>query len=252
MKKSVVSVENLSVCYGQTRVLTGISFMIEEGDFVGLVGPNGGGKTTLVKTILGLVPAVSGEIFLFGKKIKDFGDFSKIGYLPQKQSSINKLFPASVEEIVFLGLLSKRDGLKRISGQDKKEIENVLRVLEILDLKEKMFFDLSGGQQQKTLLARALVGKPELLILDEPSSALDPVSRQGFFKLVAELNRELGITVILITHDTGYIGSYAKKLLYVDGKLIFFGKISDFCPQGDIASCFEKSEHHIIWHQHDY
>jgi zinc transport system ATP-binding protein len=114
-----------------------------------------------------------------------------------------------------------------------------------------MFLELSGGQQQKVLLARALVSSPEVLIFDEPSTALDPESRDGFFELIQKINKENQTTIILITHDTGYIGKYANKLLYIDRKLVFFGNISDFCPSGDIRSCFEKSDKHIIWHQHN-
>lgn len=248
---SIIEVKNLAVHYGQTEALQDISFVLERGDFIGLVGPNGGGKTTLAKAILGLIPNTSGKIFLFGKKLKDFNGFQKIGYLPQKQSSINQLFPATVGEIVFLGLLSQKKRPKIISREDIQKIDETLSMLGILNLKNKMISELSGGQQQKTLLARALVSQPELLILDEPSTALDPASRQDFFKLLQTLNQKLKTTIILITHDTGYIGQYANKLLYIDRKLVFFGKISDFCPKDEIASCFEKSDKHIIWHQHN-
>lgn len=248
---TVIQVINLSVFYGQTEALHDISFSVEKGDFVGLVGPNGGGKTTLTKTVLGLIPKKEGKILLFGKELKIFNDFSKIGYLPQKQSSINQLFPATVGEIVFLGLLSQKRRPKKISQEDGHKIDQTLLFLGILDLKNKMLSELSGGQQQRALLARALVSNPELLILDEPSTALDPSSREDFFKLVQKLNQETKTTIILITHDTGYIGQYANKLLYIDRKLVFFGKISDFCPQGNITSCFEKSDRHIIWHQHN-
>jgi len=248
---AVIQATNLAVRYGQTEALRDISFSIEKGDFVGLVGPNGGGKTTLAKAVLGLIPKTKGKILLFGKEQKNFDGFSKIGYLPQKQSSINQLFPATVGEVIFLGLLSKKRRPKRISQEDGRKIDQTLSLLGILDLKNKMLSELSGGQQQRALLARALVSDPELLILDEPSTALDPSSREDFFKLVQKLNQETKTTIILITHDTGYIGQYANKLLYIDRKLVFFGKISDFCPQGDVASCFEKSDRHIIWHQHN-
>lgn len=248
--KNLINIKNLNVSYGQNNVLDNITFAVEKGDFVGLVGPNGGGKTTLVKAILGLISKTKGKIFLFGKEQKSFNEFSKIGYLPQKQFTINQLFPATVEEVVFLGLLSQKRRPKIISKEDREKIKNILSLLRILELKNKILFDLSGGQQQKVFLARALISDPQLLILDEPSNALDPTSREDFFKLVKKLNQEKKTTIILITHDTGYIGSYANKLLYIDRKLIFFGKISDFCQGGDIASCFEKKDHHIIWHQH--
>jgi len=246
----IIEVKNLSVRYGATEVVNNISCKIEKGDFIGLVGPNGGGKTTLAKSILGLLPTPLGKILVFNQKIETFSDFSKIGYLPQKHTSINPLFPASVEEVVLLGLLSTKKWPKKINQSDWHKVNTLLGNLRIANLKNKLISELSGGQQQKVLLARALASEPELLILDEPSTALDPNSREQFFVQLKELNNKSKTTIVLITHDTGYIGKYANKLLYIDRKMVFFGKIADFCPSGEIESCFEKSEKHIIWHQH--
>jgi len=247
----IIETKNVSVHYGQTEALKDISFAIKKGDFIGLAGPNGAGKTTLIKAILGLLPVSSGRITLFGQTQKVFNSFSKIGYLPQKYTSINALFPASVEEIVLLGILSSKKIPKIVFKEDKNKVERVLDELGILKLKNKILSELSGGQQQRVLLARALVSEPELLIFDEPSTALDPESRNDFFQLIHKLNKEKNTTIILITHDTGYIGNYANKLLYIDRKLIYFGKISEFCPSGKNKPYFEKSDHHIIWHQHN-
>lgn len=246
----IIEIKNLSVNYGPTEALNNITCKIEKGDFIGLVGPNGGGKTTLVKTILGLLPATSGQILLFNQKMSVFRDFQKIGYLPQKHTGINPLFPASVEEVILLGILSVKKWPKKISRDDWQKVNALCENLGITNLKKNLISELSGGQQQKVLLARAIVSHPELLILDEPSTALDPNSREQFFALLKDLNSQKNITIILITHDTGYIGKYADKLLYIDRKLVFSGKIKDFCPSGEIASCFEKSDQHIIWHQH--
>lgn len=248
---ALIDVKNVSVRYGATEALRDISCEIEKGDFVGLVGPNGGGKTTLAKAILGLLSAHSGKITLFGQEINSFRDFQKIGYLPQKHTSINQLFPAYAEEVILLGLLSAKKWPKKINKNDWQKVDALLESLGIANLKGKLISELSGGQQQKVLLARALASNPEILILDEPSTALDPSSREQFFAHLKELNNQTNTTIILITHDTGYIGKYANKLLYIDRKLIFFGKIANFCPSGEIASCFEKSEKHIIWHQHN-
>lgn len=247
----ILDVRNLSVRYGQTEAITDISFSIEKGDFIGLVGPNGGGKTSLVKAILGLIPVHSGTISLFGRAQKQFSDFSRIGYLPQKQTGINPLFPASVEEVIFLGLLSRKPWPKRITKEDTKTVAKIIDTLKITELKQKMLSELSGGQQQKVLLARSLVSEPELLILDEPSTALDPESRTQFFTLINDLNKTMHVTIILITHDTGYIGKYANNILYVDRRLVFYGKIEEFCPDREMSSCFEKSDKHVIWHQYD-
>lgn len=247
---TVIEVKNVHVNYGATEALHNISCIIKKGDFVGLVGPNGGGKTTLAKAILGLCPVASGKILLFDQEISAFGDFQNIGYLPQKHTSINPLFPASVEEVVLLGILSTKTWPKKINTNDWRKVDKLCANLGITNLQKKLISELSGGQQQKVLLARALASDPKLLILDEPSTALDPKSREQFFVYLKELNSHKNITIILITHDTGYIGKYANKLLYIDRTLVFFGKITDFCHSGEIASCFEKSDQHIIWHQH--
>lgn len=246
----ILAVKHLSVRYGATQAVDDITCSIKKGDFVGLVGPNGGGKTTFTKAILGLLPIASGKISLFKKQIGAFRDFQKIGYLPQKHTGINPLFPASVEEVVLLGALSAKKWPKRINQNDWNKVDVLLQDLGIANLKGRLISELSGGQQQKVMLARALISEPELLILDEPSTALDPNSREQFFVLLKELNRQKQTTIILITHDTGYIGQYANKLLYIDRKLVFFGKISEFCPSNEVESCFEKSNNHIIWHQH--
>ncbi|MCX6720383.1 MAG: metal ABC transporter ATP-binding protein [Candidatus Staskawiczbacteria bacterium] len=248
--KKIIETINLSVHYGQTEALKDVSFAVEQGDFVGLVGPNGGGKTTLAKSVLGLLPVASGKILLFNQAIESFDDFKRIGYLPQKHTGINQLFPASVEEVVLLGILSSKKWPRKINQKDRQRIDELLKSLGISNLKGKLISELSGGQQQKVFLARAIASEPELLILDEPSTALDPNSREQFFAQLKELNSQKKTTIILITHDTGYVGKYANKLLYIDRKLVFFVKIADFCPSGEIESCFEKSDKHIIWHQH--
>lgn len=246
-----IAVSGLTVRYGQNDVLTNISFSVGKGDFIGIVGPNGGGKSTLVKAMLGITPIDSGRVDIFDTAIRDFRDFRKIGYLPQKQFQVHPLFPATGREVVHLGQLSAKRWPKRMNNHDHEKSEKLMRRLGIEKLAESMFSSLSGGQQQKILLARALVSDPEILILDEPSTALDPSSRERFFTLLRELNTRKRTTILLITHDTGYIGKYANKLLYIDGRVVFFGDIGDFCPSEEFSTAFERSDHHLIWHQHD-
>ena len=247
----IIKIKNVSIRYGQTEAIQNVSLVIESGDFIGLAGPNGAGKTTLVRAILGLAPIFQGHIELFGKMSDRFSDWKKIGYLPQKSAAINILFPATVNEVVMLGLLAQKKWPKKIFKNDQLRINETLLELGISNLKKRMFSELSGGQQQKVLLARALVAKPEVLIFDEPSTALDPESRDSFFQLLQKLNKENGIAIVLITHDTGYIGRYANKLLYIDKHLIYFGKFSEFCSDSKMKSYFGKYEQHLICHQHD-
>lgn len=244
----VLDVENLSVRYGQNTALEGVSFEVEAGDFIGLAGPNGAGKTTLIKAIFGLVPRCDGNIFLFGESQKTFKEWQRIGYLPQKNVSVNPLFPAVVEEVVLLGLISKKSWPKKITKGDKKIVREILEELGIGDLRKKSFTELSGGQYQRVMLARALVQKPELLIFDEPSTALDPKSRDGFFELLLELNKKRGIAIIFITHDTAYIERYAGKILYLDREVKYFGTTKDFFQKEEFR---DREKQYHIHYAHD-
>ncbi len=247
---AIIKIKNVSVSYNSHEALKNISFDVEAGDFIGFVGPNGAGKTTLIKAIFGLVPLKEGSIELFGTSSSKFINWDKVGYLPQQSSSINPLFPATVQEVVLLGMLSQKKWPRRISRHDRIKTDEMLQKLKIEHLKKRMFSELSGGQQQRVLLARCLVSEPELLIFDEPSTALDPDSRESFFELIKNLNRDSKIAVILITHDTGYVGRFAEKLLYLDNHLIFFGKFSDFCKSQEMGRYFGEHHQHIICHQH--
>jgi zinc transport system ATP-binding protein len=246
----IIKVSNLSVKYGNTEALQDLSFSIEKGDYVALAGPNGAGKTTLAKAILGLAPVSSGNIEIFGEDRKKFKAWQRLGYLPQKLHSFNPLFPATVSEVVDMGLLAGKKLPRRLNAKDKQKRETAMKLLDISDLADKPLRSLSGGQQQRAFLARALASEPELLILDEPGSALDPQSRDSFFKLIQHLNKEHQVTIIMVTHDVGHAGEFANKLLYVDKKLVFYGRFDDFCGSGKMGDYFGEFAQHLICHQH--
>ncbi len=249
-EEQIIKVDNLSAGYGQGEVIKNVAFTILQGDYVGLAGPNGAGKSTLVKVLLGLVPPSTGTISLFGTPISKFRDWGLIGYLPQKTSTFNPLFPASVREVVSLGLLSKKSFPKSLDRSDMKLVDEIMAKLDITDLAGNTMSELSGGQQQKVFLARALVAKPQLLVLDEPSTALDPQSRASFYNMVKSLNENDKITVIMITHDTGNIGEHAMKLMYMDVELVFFGTFDEFCHSDRMNEYFGGYYQHIICHRH--
>lgn len=251
-KDIILAVSNLNFVYSDSvSALKNISFEVKKGDFIGLVGHNGSGKTTLIKTILGLLKPSSGEINLFGESSTHFHSWQKIGYMPQNLSIFNPIFPATVAEIVSQGLLSLKTFPKKITLQDKIIVKEALEHLKIYHLKDRLIGDLSGGQQQRVFLARAIITKPELLILDEPSNALDATTRQHFFDVLEEFNRDQKTTIILITHDIGQVGKFANKLLFIDQKVIFYGSFPDFCHSPDMSKQFGIDSQHIICHQHD-
>ncbi|HIJ97368.1 MAG TPA: metal ABC transporter ATP-binding protein [Desulfuromonadales bacterium] len=246
----IVTTELLSCSYREGRVLEDISFQVERGDYVGIVGPNGSGKSTLVKALLGLVTISSGRATLFGTPLSGFRDWHKVGYLPQSLHLVNPVFPATVHETVGLGLLSCKKFPKRLNTSDKNKIKLTLEELGILDLKFKLVGELSGGQLQRVLLARAIVNDPELLVLDEPTAALDPETRGKFYAMIADINRTRGVTVLLVTHDSGTIGEHASKMLYLDKKLLFYGSFNEFCCSPEMSSLFGEHSQHLMCHRH--
>ena len=247
MPVAVVEARGLHVRFGAIPALSDVTFRIPQGDYIGLVGPNGSGKSTLVRSILGLLKPVQGAVMLFGSDALLMRDREKVGYLPQRIDFFNPRFPSTVAEIVSQGLISNR---KSDREYRRAQTDKMLETLEISELRDRLIGDLSGGQQQRVFIARALVNDPDLLILDEPASALDPETRGNFFALLKALNEKRGVTIIMVTHDIGGIGAYASKLLYLDKKVIFFGGFDEFCLSENMASFFGSASQHIICHKH--
>ncbi|MDI6890968.1 MAG: metal ABC transporter ATP-binding protein [Thermodesulfovibrionales bacterium] len=245
----ILSVEGLSFRYNSAEVLSDVSFSVNVGDYIGLVGPNGSGKTTLIKIIFGLIKPQKGSIFLFGANSWNFKDWYRVGYLPQR-TLFNPYFPATVKEIVSLGLFSKKES-EVINKSKETMIDKAMRLMDVLDIKNKLIGELSGGQQQRVLVARAIVNEPELLILDEPTTALDPEVRENFFHILREFNQDKNVTIILVTHDIGSIGKYASRLLYLDKKVIFYGSFEEFCLSENMTDYFGEFGQHLICHRHD-
>ena len=250
MPDKIVSTELLSCSYREGRVLEDVSFQVERGDYVGIVGPNGSGKSTLIKALLGLVTIGAGSATLFSTPLSDFRDWHKVGYLPQSLHLVNPVFPATVHETVGLGLLSQKRFPKRLNRADNGKISEILDELGIFDLQHKLIGELSGGQLQRVLLARAIVNDPELLVLDEPTAALDPETRGRFYDMIADINRSRGVTVLLVTHDSGAIGEYASKMLYLDKKILFYGSFDEFCCSPEMSSMFGEHSQHLMCHRH--
>ena len=232
--KTLIEARQLHVRYGMHEVLTDISFRVGSGDFLAVVGPNGSGKTTLVKTLIGLLKPTSGSILLEGAQLSNSS--RSVGYLPQKSSYTDPRFPATVREVV-------KTGLKHRIDQHHEQISRVLKLLQINHLADKRVGKLSGGQQQRVHLARALVGRPSLLVLDEPTGALDPHTRECFYTTLQKHNEEHGVTIIIVTHDSHAIGQYARSILFLDRKVLFFGSMEEFNQT--------PSSSHYFNHAHD-
>ncbi len=247
---SIITVKNLSVKMYSSVVLSDVSFEVKSGEYIGIVGPNGSGKSTLIRTLLGLNDIDGGRIEIMGKSLPQFSDWHKIGYLPQATVVTNKSFPASVGEVVATGLLGCKSFPRRFKKTDRDRVLQILETLDIAGLCHEQIGNLSGGQSQRVFLARAMVADPDILILDEPTAALDPVTRASFYETIAALNQDQKKTILLITHDSSTIGKYAAKLLYLDRRLVFFGNFQEFCQSRDMSHYFGDFAQHLICHQH--
>ena len=212
--------ENLCMSYENNKVLQNLSFCVEEGDYLSIIGENGSGKTTLMKGILGLMAPTAGTIMLSGISRGD------VGYLPQ-QTVVQKDFPASVLEVVLSGTVGKSKRLFYNSYDKKTALEN-LKKLDIDHLKNRSYKELSGGQQQRVLLARALCAASKLLIPDEPTAGLDPIAVAELYEILDELNKAEKMTIITVSHDIESAVQNSNKILHLGRDTVFFGKTEEY------------------------
>jgi len=249
--RTVIDVNNVSYSYGSEKVLTNVSLSVSQGDFVGIIGPNGGGKTTLLRLILGVLKPEQGTISLLGKDPESTR--TQVGYIPQETSS-NKAFPISVFDVVLMGIMGKRGLFHGYSGHDRESVIAMLKELNIHELKDKSIGDLSGGQRQKALLARALVSQPKILFLDEPTASIDTQGQDEIYEYLREKNKA-GTTVLLVTHNVGAVSSYIKSIACVNKDVFFHpdGVLSEAtinkaygCPVDIIAHGLP----HRVFHHH--
>lgn len=204
-----IEVKNVSVYYDSVCALRNVNLKVKHKDFLGILGPNGGGKTTLLKTLLGLIKPTEGEVKI--------GKGGLIGYVPQ-YTNFNKDFPISVLDVVLMGLLPKR--MKWFHKYLKKDIdkaENIMKELNIFEFKDRQISQLSGGQMQKVLIARALVMEPTILLLDEPTASIDANAKTEIYALLKELNEKM--TIIIVSHDVGVISSYITSVACINKTL---------------------------------
>ncbi|NEW61221.1 ABC transporter ATP-binding protein [Sulfurovum sp. bin170] len=212
----IIQIKNLSFAYDKQKILEDINLDIEENDFLAIIGPNGGGKSTLLKLILGINPVQQGSIKTFGEKPQK--NLSKIGYVPQN-TNVNTDFPIKVIEVVLMGHIGTKQPL---FGYAKEEILCAMGALAQVGMEEfaqKKIGDLSGGQRQRVMIARALCAHPKILILDEPTSSVDIDGQKKIYKLLELLNKT--ITIIVVSHDISVVLEYANKIIHINKQLIY-------------------------------
>ncbi|MBI5614357.1 metal ABC transporter ATP-binding protein [Candidatus Gottesmanbacteria bacterium] len=213
-----IKLNDVSFSYNSVPVLEHITLSIQYGEFIGIIGPNGGGKSTLVKCIVGLLTPTEGSIEIFGNKQVTQSAQKKIGYVPQRSESQSGSFPFTVGEIVDMGLAVK-SSLFSFHHHDEKEIRKALKDVGMETHREEKMSNLSGGQKQRVLIARALVGNPTILILDEPTVGVDEESKEDFFALLKSLNTRKNITILLISHDTDAISKEVHSMVSINRTL---------------------------------
>jgi len=252
LKLPIFDVNNLNFSVGNQNILTDISFKIFHAEYIAIIGPNGGGKTTLIRILLGLDKPSSGEVKIFGKKIRNFRDWYKIGYVPQRATLVDANFPATVEDVVKMGRTSQRGLFTKESSEDRALVIDAMNKMDVYNLKDKMVGTLSGGQRQRVMIARALSSKPEILILDEPNTGVDMASQKRFYALLKQLNTEEKITVVFITHDIGVIADDIARLFTINEKAIICNDPKKVMSCDDMSELYGIDAHLIHNHRHEH
>lgn len=242
MKSAVVELENVWFLYDGLPVLEDVSIRIYERDFLSIVGPNAGGKTTLLKVILGLLQPTKGTVRVFGQSAAK--GRSRIGYMPQ-HTSLDPMFPVSVLDVVLMGRLGNGKRFGFYGKADREAAVDALRKVRLHDVKLRPFSALSGGQRQRVLIARALVSNPELLLLDEPTANIDGATESEFFEILNKLNDKM--TVALVTHDLGFVSSYVKRVACVNRRVRVHPKNE---ITGEVINEMYGSNVHMVRHDH--
>lgn len=227
-RNPIIKVKNLSYKYSKDKVLEDVSLEVPDGAFLAIVGPNGSGKSTFLKLMLGLLKIQSGSIELFGENIRQFKKWQKVGFVSQKANSFNSGFPATVFEVVQSGLTKKIGLFKFPNKTDKQKVKKALESVGMLSFQNRNIGELSGGQQQRVFIARSLVSEPQLMILDEPTVGVDTKNVHQFYEILEMLNKKLGITLILVTHDVGTVTDKVTHVACLNKKLHFHGNAEQY------------------------
>jgi len=214
-----IEARDLSVWLGSQKVLEDVTFEIPCGSFVAVVGPNGAGKTTLLRVLLGLVRTYEGSVLVFGEPPARLGERRHmIGYVPQR-SDFDRRFPARVLDVVMMGRVACRGLGRRLTREDREAAERSLELVDALGLKDRPIGELSGGQQQRVFLARALCSHTRLLLLDEPNTGLDVPAQNHFYQLLHTLQKEQGLTIVVVSHDVAKVSQFADSILCINKRL---------------------------------
>ncbi|MGD6808454.1 MAG: metal ABC transporter ATP-binding protein [Candidatus Bathyarchaeia archaeon] len=246
----ILEVTNLNVNRNGIPVIENAIFSISRGDYVGVVGPNGGGKTTLLSAILNFLPTTRGNIKLFGVDISKFSSWEKVAYISQHATSFEDQFPLTVRELVSLGCIKKGKLGRRFTSEDWHKVDVNLEFMGLSDVADRRIGQLSGGQKQRMFVAKALTHNPELILLDEPIVGVDSNAEEKFYKKLSDLNVERHTTIMIVTHDLATVFCRMSKVMCVNKKV----EIASITQELDANQLLKRAygEHfHFVFHKHN-
>lgn len=247
-KEPQIEFRDVTFGYPSNLVLDDLSFHIHEGEYVGIIGPNGGGKSTVLKLILGLIKPLAGEIRIFNQPVSDLKNRHMIGYVPQHAAHAAQDFPATVIELVESGRTPCKSPGSNFTKHDHKMVDAALEVAAIKNLKNRFLRELSGGERQRVLVARALAAEPKILILDEPFEGVDINAQQEFYALLKTLNEDKKMTILFVTHDVDVISKQAKELICLNRRLVCQGDPDTVIKKNLIEQVHGKKVTHTHHH----
>jgi zinc transport system ATP-binding protein len=243
---SIIEAKNISFHYNGIPVLEDISFSVCEGEYLGIIGPNGGGKTTLLKIMLGLIKPSKGTVKLFGQNINHLKDKARLGYVPQRVTQNNLSFPTTVQEIVASGRTARLGWFKRLAADDKIAITRAMETADILKFRNKLIQELSGGELQRVYIARAMAGEPKILFLDEPTTGVDAASQEKFYAYLESLNKKLGITIVFVSHDIDVVASQVSSVLCLNKRLVCHGPPREYIKESYLKQLYGSKINLVI------
>ena len=248
--ETYIELENVSFSYGVAPVLENLSFSVKKGEYLGIIGPNGGGKTTLIKIILGLLHPSSGVVKLFGIDHHDFKEKYRIGYVPQRATQDIKEFPATVFEVVRSGRIPRLGFFSRYSKKDLEGVERAMEIAGVSWYRNMLVGNLSGGERQRVFIARALASEPDIIVLDEPTVGVDIGAQKTFYEFLASLNRDHKLTIIFISHDIDVISKEATTVLCLNHNMVCHGLPQNLLNEGVLKKLYEEGGTQKVPHEH--
>jgi zinc transport system ATP-binding protein len=248
-KVPALEVSNLHVIRSNSLVIEDANFTIQQGDYVGIVGPNGGGKTTLLLALLNLLPRIKGTIRLFGHDIDSFSHWEKVAYVPQDAVNFDPHFPLAVRELVALGRVNRSNIGRTFKHEDWDAVNESIDFMGLSDIADKRIGQLSGGQKQRVFVAKALVRKPEIIFLDEPVVGVDAKTQEKFYKKLSDLNISKGITILLVTHDLTAVFCRMSKVICMN-QWANMAEITEDLEAGEFLRKAYGEHFHFVFHRH--